>query len=50
MIQLHTDNLIAVDQIHSPNTHRGPPGRPYIRLLEPDTHTIFCYKENLALL
>ena len=49
MIQLHTDDLIPVRQIHADHAHRSPSGRSYICFLETDTHSMLCDKENICI-
>ena len=46
-IELHANYFITVCQTHTDDTHGYTTGTSYIGLMETDTLTIFCHKENI---
>ncbi len=48
MIQLHADDLIAVFQRHTDDTHGRASRSPHIGLPETDAHAVFGHQEDLT--
>jgi len=49
-MKLHSDYLITISQIHTSNSHRRSSCCTYIGLMEPDTLSVFCHKNNIFII